>query len=213
MRYEYAAAPGLSVSFQRYPYPASGSVGSLPDSRGALPLHETGPGWLLLPSPAEEAFWIGLIAEPTGPACHLHVVVSPASGDAITGAVVAWAGGGRLAVPPAHALTGVARGDGTWWTLSREPPGAVGPACRALDLLVRSAAFRRPSPKVHRGVRRWTLEPSSRGCCSGPPGKSRLRFRRLVADFPGGLRTGRPSRRARNAMLLSMVSSATGWPA
>jgi hypothetical protein len=44
--------PDVEALSLRYPYPASGSVGSLPDSRGALPLHETGPGWLLLPSPA-----------------------------------------------------------------------------------------------------------------------------------------------------------------
>jgi hypothetical protein len=43
--------PDVEALSLRYPYPASGSVGSLPDSRGALPLHETGPGWLLLPSP------------------------------------------------------------------------------------------------------------------------------------------------------------------
>jgi hypothetical protein len=56
----------MSVSFQQYPYPASGILDGLPDSRGPLPLHEAGPGRLVLPSPPAEAFWIGLIPSRAG---------------------------------------------------------------------------------------------------------------------------------------------------
>jgi hypothetical protein len=170
MTYEHAAAPGLSVSFQRYPCPASGTIDAVPDSRGALPLHRAGAGRLVLPCPAAEAFWIGLIAEPGGPPCHVGVLVTTASGarlDAITGAPPADAvspvvvppaaapdevtptgvvpggvasagggeGGGRLVVPPAFAVPGIANGGG-WWPLARAPRQDTAPACRFLDLLI-----------------------------------------------------------------------------
>lgn len=151
MTYEHAAAPGLSVSFQRYPCPASGTIDAVPDSRGALPLHRAGPHRLVLPCPPAEAFWIGLIAEPGGPPCHVGVLVTTASGarlDAITGTPSPAAAppaaarrggggvaGGRLLVPPAFAVPGIARGGG-WWPLARAPRHDTAPACRVLDLLI-----------------------------------------------------------------------------
>jgi hypothetical protein len=60
--HEHAVTDALTVSFQRYPYPPSGWVETLPRSRGALPLALAAPGHLLLACPAGEAFWIGLVA-------------------------------------------------------------------------------------------------------------------------------------------------------
>jgi hypothetical protein len=152
MRYEYAVTPGLSVSFQRYPYPAGGLVPGLPTSRGALPVHVAERGRLILPVPADEAFWVGLIADPGGPGFVVRVIVSLESGtalDAVTGAAPAPTGTdasgtgtrhargepGVLRVPPQYALPGVAGGSGTWWALARDAHGSDAPASRSLDVL------------------------------------------------------------------------------
>jgi hypothetical protein len=135
--------PTLSVSFQRYPYPPSGFVTTLPTSYGALPLAADGPGRFVLPCPDGEAFWIGLIPEKAGGTEIVRVLASLASGDqldVVTGAQVdpppatdPTAELPHVTAPPAHGVAGIFRGEGTWWTFTRnaQPPSR---ACRGLDL-------------------------------------------------------------------------------
>lgn len=159
MRAEYAVTPALSVSFQRYRYPASGSVDGLPRSAGAAPLQVSGPGRLIVASPAGEALWIGLIPEPAAPASLVTVLAVLLCGrrvDAVSGrpapdsavgpqrapgpaATTGWQPD-RVRVPPQFELTGIGRGDGTWWALGREPEPGGAPPCRRLVLSVRPAA-------------------------------------------------------------------------
>jgi hypothetical protein len=145
---EHTVTPALTVSFQRYPYPPSGWVETLPRSRGALPLALTAPDHLLLPSPPGEAFWIGLVATARGPSSRVGVVATLASGkrvDLATGERVDPARGGGPAggrppggfvVPPRFAVEGIARQDGGWWALALEAPGPAAPACAGLELAV-----------------------------------------------------------------------------
>jgi hypothetical protein len=145
---EHAVTPALTVSFQRYPYPPSGWLETLPRSRGALPLAVPAPDHLLLPCPSGEAFWIGLVATARGPSSRVGVVARLASGDRVdleTGAPPATSpapgpAGGPLrpgfAVPPRFAVEGIARQDGGWWALALEAPGPGAPACAGLELAV-----------------------------------------------------------------------------
>jgi hypothetical protein len=147
--HEYAATDALTVSFQRYPYPSSGWVETLPRSRGALPVALAAPGHLLLACPAGEAFWIGLIA--TGGrerSSRVGAVARLASGDRVdlaTGTAPPAAGGATPAsgtprpgfeVPPRFAAAGIARQDGGWWALALAAPGPAAPACVGLELAV-----------------------------------------------------------------------------
>jgi hypothetical protein len=152
--HEHAVTDALTVSFQRYPYPPSGWVQTLPRSRGALPLALAAPGHLLLACPAGEAFWIGLVA--TGGrerSSRVGVVARLASGDRVdlatgtapapTGAAPPPAGGATAAsgpprpgfeVPPRFAVEGIARRGGGWWALALAAPGPTAPACVLLEL-------------------------------------------------------------------------------
>jgi hypothetical protein len=136
--HELAVAPDLSISFQRYPYPASGWVGAVPRSWGALPFIAAAPGELILPSPSGEAFWIGLVSPPGARSYLLRVVVSLSSGqrvDVVTGtAPDPGSGRGGIVMPPRFAVEGIARPDGTWWALAREALAVGAPACRGVDL-------------------------------------------------------------------------------
>ena len=136
---EHAVTAALTVSFQRYPYPPSGRVETLPRSRGALPLAVAAPDRLLLPSPAGEAFWIGLVAIPRGPTSLVAVAARLASGERVDLATGAAPGPDRqldgFAVPPRFAVEGIARQDRGWWPLALEAPPPA-PACAGLALLV-----------------------------------------------------------------------------
>jgi hypothetical protein len=125
---EHAVTAALTVSFQRYPYPPSGWVEALPRSRGALPLAAAGPGRLLLPVPAGEAFWVGLVAAPGGPSSLVAAVAELGSGERLDLAAGP--------VPPRFAVEGIARGEGGWWALALEAPAPGAPACAGLELLV-----------------------------------------------------------------------------
>ena len=124
---EHAVTAALTVSFQRYPYPPSGWVETLPRSRGALPLAETAPHRLLLACPSGEAFWIGLVATQPGRSSRVGVVAWLASGERVDLA--------RFEVPPRFAVEGITRQDGGWWALALEAPGPA-PACAGLELAV-----------------------------------------------------------------------------
>jgi hypothetical protein len=125
---EHAVTAALTVSFQRYPYPPSGWVETLPRSRGALPLAAAGPSRLLLPVPAGEAFWVGLVATPGGPSSLVAVAAELGSGERVDLATGP--------VPPRFAVEGIARDDGGWWALAREAPAPPAPGCAGLELLV-----------------------------------------------------------------------------
>jgi hypothetical protein len=137
---EHPVTAALTVSFQRYPCPPSGWVEALPRSRGALPLAVAAPGRLLLACPAGEACWIGLVAGPQGPSSLVAVAAELASGERVDLATGASPGRDRprdgFAVPPRFAVEGIARRDGGWWALTREPTAPPAPACAALELLV-----------------------------------------------------------------------------
>jgi hypothetical protein len=125
---EHAVTAALTVSFQRYPYPPSGWVETLPRSRGALPMAAAGPGRLLLPVPAGEAFWVGLVATAGGLSSLVATAARLASGERVDLATGT--------VPPRFAVEGIARDGGGWWALTREAPTAPAPACAGLELLV-----------------------------------------------------------------------------
>jgi hypothetical protein len=125
--YAYALTPELSISFQRYRYPAGGSVTSLASSYGALPLFTSAPSHLVLPCLDDEAFWIGLVTSP-GTEQHLvRAVISTASGERISTE--------HLLAPPLHGIPGLRRGDDSWWALARQPDSPTAPACRDIELL------------------------------------------------------------------------------
>jgi hypothetical protein len=97
-------------------------VDSLASSLGALAMVVTAPGRLVLPSPAGEAFWIGLVPEAGGRSADVALAAVLDSGDMVdllTGAPPAGAGQ-RVRVPPWRGIPGVPRGDGTWWALAHE---------------------------------------------------------------------------------------------
>jgi hypothetical protein len=137
---EHAVTDALTVSFQRYPYPPSGWVETLPRSRGALPLAVAAPGRLLLPCPAGEAFWIGLVATARGRSSVVAVAARLASGERVDLATGAAPGPDRhrggLAVPPRFAVAGIARQPGGWWAMALAAPAPSAPACAGLELLV-----------------------------------------------------------------------------
>ena len=164
---EHAVTDALTVSFQRYPYPPSGWVESLPRSRGALPLAVAAPGRLLLACPAGEAFWVGLVAGPGGPPSLVAVAAGLASGERLDLATGAAPGPDRrrdgLAVPPRFAVEGVARPEGGWWALAREAT-APAPACATLELLVWTGS---PGPPVV--VRFELVDPDRFEAAGGPP--------------------------------------------
>ena len=97
------------------------------------------PDRLLLPSPAGEAFWIGLVASPRGPWSLVAVAARLVSGERVDLATGAAPGPDRqrdgFAVPPRFAVEGVARQDRGWWPLALEAPPPA-PACAGLELLV-----------------------------------------------------------------------------
>jgi hypothetical protein len=138
---EHAVTDALTVSFQRYPYPPSGWVEALPRSRGALPLALAGPDRLLLACPAGEAFWIGLVAtRRQDRSSRVGVVARLASGERVDLATGTEPAGALpppgVAVPPRHAVEGVARPDGGWWALALAVPDPEAPACVGLELAV-----------------------------------------------------------------------------
>lgn len=149
--YEYEISEGLSVSFQRYPYPATGSLSALPSSHGALPIHVSGSARLHVPSPASEAFWIALLGNSRGAAAEVALLAHGRTGtpvDVLTGmpAAVPTA---RVVLPPHQFIAGIRQGPGTWWPFARDPSGPA-PATAAVDLFVRTwpgpgAATARPA--------------------------------------------------------------------
>jgi hypothetical protein len=181
---EHAVTAALTVSFQRYPSPPSGWVEALPRSRGALPLALAAPGRLLLACPAGEACWIGLVAGPAGPSSLVAVAAELASGERVDLATGAAPARDRprdgFAVPPRFAVEGIARRDGGWWALTREPPAAA-PACAALELLVwtgpAAAAAppeRGPRPQHDLGGPGGRPPAAGAGMPAGPPAMLRV---------------------------------------
>lgn len=147
--YEYALTQSLSVSFQRYPYPTTGIVTALATSCGALPFALRAPGQLVLPCPDEEAFWIGLVASPTGQQHRLRVLVSTTSGDridALTGVPANNPGPAFLddLVAPQHGIPGIFKGDGRWWAFARHTDATPAPACHEIELRCRPAGTAAP---------------------------------------------------------------------
>lgn len=138
--YEFAAAYGLVLSFQRYPYPPAGIVGVLPASHGALPLHATGEGRLIMPSPDGEAFWIALLCGPDAAPAVVRILASTRAGPRldVLGGLPAEGPVGAAAVvlPPHRFIEGISRSDGGWWPLARHAPRRESPSCEGLDLLV-----------------------------------------------------------------------------
>jgi len=152
--YEYPLTPSLAVSFQRYPYPPTGVVTELPSSWGALPLLLRAPQQLVLPCPAGEAFWIGLVPSHAYPRCLLRVLVSTASGellDAMTGTHVSRSDQISLKgyqTPPRPGLAGIPRGDGSWWTLAHDADDPSAPQCRGIQLRAQPTTQTEPLRRI-----------------------------------------------------------------
>ncbi|MGX1159797.1 hypothetical protein FBY31_1841 [Arthrobacter sp. SLBN-100] len=149
--YEFEITKGVSVSFQRYPYPGAGSLSALPSSHGALPIHVSGPAQLEVPSPPNEAFWIALLGSSSGAASDVALLAYGRKGtpvDVLTGMPAATPTG-RVTLPPHQFIAGIRQGTGTWWAFARDP-SAPAPVTAAVDLFVRtwsgpSAATARPA--------------------------------------------------------------------
>jgi hypothetical protein len=168
--HEHAVTDALTVSFQRYPYPPSGWVETLPKSRGALPLALAAPGHLLLACPVGEALWIGLVAaRPEERSSQVGVVAQLASGELVdlatgtalvpgtdpAGGVESASGLPRpaSAVPPRFAVEGIARQDGGWWALALGASAPEAPACVGLELAVWTGPAAAPVPEGPGGAR------------------------------------------------------------
>ncbi|WP_219414413.1 hypothetical protein [Pseudonocardia nigra] len=139
--HEFPVTAELSVSFQRYAYPPTGVISALPASCGALPVVAAGDGRLLVPAPQGEAFWVGFVATHGAPVSAVRAVAVLHGGERVdlaTGAAPEPDDDAAFRVPPRFAAEGVPRGSGTWWALARHPGAAAAPACRSLELAVRS---------------------------------------------------------------------------
>jgi hypothetical protein len=141
--YEFEITKGLSVSFQRYPYPELGSLSALPRSRGALPIHIEGPGQLTVPSPPAEAFWVALMSDSGSAPSDVAVLAYGRNGalvDVLTGLPVTkppTAPSARLTLPPHQFIAGIRRSAGTWWPIAHYS-SAHAPSSVALNFLVRT---------------------------------------------------------------------------
>jgi hypothetical protein len=168
--HEHAVTDALTVSFQRYPYPPSGWVETLPKSRGALPLALAAPGHLLLACPVGEALWIGLVAARREErSSQVGVVAQLASGERVdlatgtalvpgtdpAGGVESASGLPRpaSAVPPRFAVEGIAHQDGGWWALALGASAPEAPACVGLELAVWTGPAAAPVPEGPGGAR------------------------------------------------------------
>ncbi|WP_336711407.1 hypothetical protein [Arthrobacter sp. USHLN218] len=136
--FELPLAEGLSVSFQRYPLPASGLISSLPASAGALPCCSTGPGSFLVVLPEGEGCWIGITASGAAAPVDVGVLVRTADRrtlDPLSGGEADQPPGPfRVRVPPSAQVPGISRNDGGWWCLRRPPAPAGFPAVCSLDV-------------------------------------------------------------------------------
>lgn len=148
--FEFALTPGLALSFQRYPLPGSSVLHELPRSWGALPVVEAEAGRLLLPAPRREGVWLGLLPVRGSPsrevqvvaALSFHGVVDVATGQAV-GESAAW-----RPVPPLRSVPGIARGEDSWWPLTRAAGDAGTPACAELTVRLRPVGSAEPGPEV-----------------------------------------------------------------
>lgn len=128
--------PFLSVSFQRYPRPASGLVEASPLSFGLLPVAPSREGDLLVPLPDGEALWLGF--DPASERRPVLVFVAVESGrgravDVRTGAPATRAGqGGGIIVPPQRWIDGVRRPDGRCSAFARRAGGSDATDTRAI---------------------------------------------------------------------------------
>jgi hypothetical protein len=139
--FEYPVTGDLAVSFQRYPFPEAGRLDALPTSLGALPVCPAGPGRILLPSPAGEAFWLGFLPEPGAAPAAVGILAFTGADDwidAVSGRAAAPAAPDTwFQAPPRRQLEGIHRPDGGWWALARTAPAAGAPACSRLQLCIR----------------------------------------------------------------------------
>ncbi len=136
-QYEVPLGRTLALSFQRHPCPGSGVLRDRPRSWGVLPVQRTGAAELHVPVPAGEAVWVGVVAAHGSPGTPVQVtaVLEPGGRvDALTGRPADPDGGSAAVVPPLLTVSGVPRGDGTWWALTRAAPSAGAPACAGLEI-------------------------------------------------------------------------------
>lgn len=174
--YEFAATDELAVSFQRFPYPATGIVDVLPASCGALPLFVEGPDRILVPSPAGEAMWIGLLGSPDAALMAVRFTASIGpdgrvdvlSGHSLTAPASVPAT--FIVVPPHRFIRGITRPGGGWWPLARHAERPDAPSCQALDLTISEvpaaqveaapvqAVPQRRSGDAEAGIRRLHIE-------------------------------------------------------
>lgn len=169
--YEYEVVEGLTVSFQRFPYPESGILSFLPPSRGALPIFVAGPARIMVPSPAGAAFWVALLGT-SGVAswdvallAHLGdgSVVDVLTGRPVETPVTPFA---RVTLPPHQFIPGIRKSAGMWWAVAREP-AAQALSTVALDLLARTGPKTTSAVELRAG-------PTPLHVPAGPSGKQEL---------------------------------------
>ncbi|MGY1670364.1 hypothetical protein [Geodermatophilus sp. SYSU D00710] len=141
----------MALSFQRYPLTGTSVLHELPRSWGALPVVDTEEaGRLLLPVPDGEGVWLGLLPDRGSPAREIQVAAALSSQgvvDVATGQAVRQSAGWRP-VPSLRSVPGIARGENSWWPLSRAARAAGTPACEELTVRLRPGAAAKPRPEV-----------------------------------------------------------------
>ena len=87
---------------------------------------ETAKG-LVAACPAEEAFWLGLVAA-RGDAWSVRVEILLATGATVDASPAA------VHVPPAIAVAGITRDEQTWWPFTRHSEVENAPECRLVEI-------------------------------------------------------------------------------
>jgi hypothetical protein len=151
------------VSFERTRRLGAGDAPHAPSSYGAAPIAPWDDGHnadLMVPVREDEAIWLGLSAVQKAIPCAVRVIVrEPIEVDATTGGPPAEglsdAPQNYVVVPPQHAVTGVAAGEGVARQFVRMSRSENDALCRRVQLIVHAATRRiaerasSPPPLLH----------------------------------------------------------------
>ncbi len=137
--FELQLTADVTVSFQRYPYPPAGRLDRLPTSYGALPIADLADGEVVIPAPAGEAVWIGLLAV-TGQPAEVRVLAHIAGAGVVNVADGSSGSpgdaGASFALPPHQFVPGLFGDAESWSPIARAAPDRGQPDCEALELAV-----------------------------------------------------------------------------
>jgi hypothetical protein len=171
-------ASQLAISFQRYPLPADGVLGSPSPSFGALPIGSTRSGRLLFPIVSGEAFWMGFTNCDESIPLLIRIAVETSTGgilDASAGTDWRDRSSAGIVVPPQRELDGIVRLAGGWWPLTGSTPNSEAPQCTAITIAIvpQPLEDRQSPPEVATTLRLESIDScdffESTGVRSPPP--------------------------------------------